>query len=289
MSLVNDESDLEASQRFLAAVDQAVGTSNLEVSGEHCTTIRVAFDCEGVDLSRVGTVELVSICFEKPIREKGEVFLVDLNAKGDPSKRSDRIEALKKLFGCKILQKVIHDSRMDCDALFHLDGIRVVNMHDTSCCHSVITGREDESLNDLLSHNRISEIEMRDKSVYKINPAYWATRPITTTMIEWAASDVDKLLLLATMQKDKLEKMGNYDEAMEKSSEFTTVVRDMKLARGLQCRANVGRFIGTRGCNIRSLQKRTNTMIYQEHRGQTWMVFYNDLNSLKSVKSAMGY
>ena len=178
---------------------------------------------------------------------------------------------------------------MNCDALYHLHGISVVNVNDTSCCHSAITGREDASLNDLLSHNSISENGIRDKSVYKINPAFWATRPITTTMTEWAASDVDKLLLLATIQKEKLEKIGNYDKAMEESSEFTTIVRDMKLARGLQCRANVGRFIGTRGCNLRSLQKRTNTMIYQEHRGQTWMVFYNDPKSLISVKSAMGY
>ena len=87
MSLVNDDSDLEASQRFFAAVDQAVGTSDLTVSSERGTTVRVAFDCEGVNLSRVGTVELVSIFFEEPIREKCEVFLVDLNVKGDPSKR----------------------------------------------------------------------------------------------------------------------------------------------------------------------------------------------------------
>ena len=164
-------------------------------------------------------------------------------------------------------------------------------MFDESRSSSVISGCEDASLNDLLDYNNIGANENRDKSVYKTNPAFWATRPITKLMLEWAASDVDKLLLLATMQKEKLERIGKYNEAMNKSSEYTVIVRDMRLAHGLQCKVNIGRFIGTRGCNLRSLQKRTNTMIYQEDRSrsQTWMVFYNDSNSLEKVKSAMGY
>ena len=172
MALVVDDQGGDAAARFFTAVDQAVATSESE-------TVRVAFDCEGVNLCRNGTVELVALCFEEPIGVEGAVFLVDLNDKGDASKRKDRVQALKQLFGCKDVQKVIHDSRMDCDALFHLHGISVVNVHDTSCSHFTETGRENVNLNDVLSYHGIAPNGSRDKTVYKNNPAFWATRPLT--------------------------------------------------------------------------------------------------------------
>jgi len=223
MVLVVDDKNDDASKRFFEAVDQAVPSlstqpSRLAVSSDSKKMVRVAFDCEGVNLCRIGTVELVAICFEQHIGQKGEVFLVDLNGKDDTPKRKDRVQALKKLLECKDVQKVIHDSRMDCDALYHLHGISVVNVHDTSCSHWTATGREDVNLNDVLYHHGVEENGERDKSVYKSNPAFWATRPLTNQMINWSSSDVDKLLVVATMQKDELKRLGRYNEALEKSS-----------------------------------------------------------------------
>lgn len=181
---------------------------------------------------------------------------------------------------------------MDCDALYHLHGIRVVNVHDTSCCHFTATGQESVCLNDVLFYNGVAENGTRDCSVYKTNPAFWATRPLSNQMINWSSSDVDKLLIVASKQKSKLEGQGRYTQALAKSSLFITIIRDMKLECGLVCRVSIGAFIDTRGRNIRDLQARTGTNIYEERKNsgrKSWRVYYNDLDSLNSVKRAMGY
>jgi len=61
MVFVVDGKGSNATAHFLAAIEHAVTISE---SGEN---VRVAFDCEGVNLCRIGTVELVAICFEEPI------------------------------------------------------------------------------------------------------------------------------------------------------------------------------------------------------------------------------
>jgi hypothetical protein len=65
--------------------------------------------------------------------------------------------------------------------------IAVVNVHDTSCFHFVITLKEDAKLNDTLVNNGIEGNVNRDKSVYQINPSFWAGRPLTSTTIQWAS------------------------------------------------------------------------------------------------------
>jgi hypothetical protein len=95
--------DTESGKLFIEAVVQSFerAESGLE---------RVAFDCEGINLSRIGTVELISICFSSLT-----VFLIDFG--GTP----DRIieEHVKRLFESNTIIKIIHDCRMDSDALFH--------------------------------------------------------------------------------------------------------------------------------------------------------------------------
>lgn len=101
MPLLVDDKNHDASARFYAAVDQAVANSIFGCN------VRVAFDCEGVNLCRVGTIELVAICFEQLFgsKTKGENFLVDLNAKAVVALRLKRVQALKKLFECRDVQK----------------------------------------------------------------------------------------------------------------------------------------------------------------------------------------
>eukprot|EP00985_Skeletonema_marinoi_P027546 scaffold22825_cov73-Skeletonema_marinoi.AAC.1 len=104
---------------------------------------KVAFDCEGVNLSRLGTVEIVSICFSA-----SQVYLVDFGKNKCPK----IVEAVKKLFECSKLTKIIHDCRMDCDALYHNHGIMVNNVHDTSAFHDFIGYEKNKNLNDTLNY-----------------------------------------------------------------------------------------------------------------------------------------
>jgi hypothetical protein len=111
-------------------------------------------------------------------------------------------------------------------------------------------------------------------------------------MIKWASSDVDKLLRLAEKQDIAISKRSlAAADAKTLSMRNTTFARDMKLERGLRCSIPIGRFIGKGGSNLRSLQKRTGTLIYQEFQpsGYTtkWLVYYNEDLELTNVKLAM--
>ena len=278
--VVNDEAQKASTVdavEFFAQVDRAVALAKDE---SHNERVRVAFDCEGVNLGRFGSIELVSLVFqETPESSIGDVFVVDVGNSEDSTLRSDRVSALKKVFECKGIEKIIHDCRMDCDALFHhCDGIRVYNVHDTSCFHTVISGLEDKNLNDCLYANGLSENTVRDKSIYRRNPSFWATRPLTSQMLDWTASDVDKLLKLADKQAAKLDSNTTaLSKARVKSTEFSEQVINMKMAKGLQCMVDIGPFIGRRGCNLRSLQRRTGTLIYSDRnsgQSESWIVYY---------------
>lgn len=257
-------------------------------------SIRVAFDCEGVNLSRLGTVEVVSLafddkCWDLPGWTLGtrETFLFDM---GNESRvnRNRRSDVLKNLLESENVVKVIHDCRMDCDALYHLHQIRVRNVHDTSCFHKVI-GRcaGQVNLNQLLVYNGLEENNVRDRGVYNRNPSYWARRPLTQEMKDWAASDVDKLLAVATKQVDRLRDNSSLTaKGLRDSKQFATYAVDMKVKSGLRVRGNVGRFIGRGGENIRRLEQRSGTLIYRN--GDSWMVYYPNEEALELVKGVMG-
>ena len=237
----------DSGRLFLEAVEQSFESA--ERAPE-----RVAFDCEGINLSRIGTVELISICFAS-----SKVFLIDFGGTPDTT----ILEQVKRLFESDKIVKIIHDCRMDSDALFHKHEIKLTNVHDTSCFHQKIAGQQDnKSLNDVLLYNRIATNEHRDTNIYKTNPNFWASRPLTPTMIDWATSDVDKLSILANKQlhsaSDRIK-----EDAMKQSEEYAASARSMMIKTGLRVR-NPGYFIGPRGANIQSLQRRTNTIMYQE-------------------------
>lgn len=277
--IIDDQAEAggsDASTSFYRAVEEATRSDG--------TSSRMAFDCEGVNLSRVGTLELVSLCFA---RDNTVVYVVDMSGN-----ITTRVAALKKLFECKSLEKVIHDSRMDCDALYHLYAITLKNVHDTSCFHQVITGNQ-SALNAVLEYYSLPANATRDKSVYKDNFRFWATRPLTPTMTTWASSDVDKLLMLADKQRSRIAPGLQTAKAQEMSTQFTTFASHMKLERGLECTVPIGRFIGTRGSNMKSLERSTGTLVYQDHQPKgfktKWMVYYNNDSDLMKVKRAMVY
>ena len=142
-------------------------------------------------------------------------------------------KAVKDLFEDASVTKIIHDCRMDCDALYHLHRIQVNNVHDTSCFHGV----EDSNLNDVLSYNGIMINKSRDKTVYKRNPRFWAARPLTATMVDWDSSDVQNLFALADAQLNRITTNGlAKSAAIAKSSQYSRIVCNMKVCPGLTVR-----------------------------------------------------
>lgn len=264
--------DSDASGLFIAAVDEIL------LIEEGSEPARVALDCEGVNLSRLGSVELITICFSSMT-----IFLVDLGGNTDIK----ILKSVKDLCENDKVVKIIHDCRMDCDALFHHHGIKLNNVHDTSCFHYAITGSLDKNLNCVLTYNGINQNEVRDKRVYKSNHAFWATRPLTQMMVNWASSDVDKLFHVASRQLECCASEKVKTCALVNSNNYSSYARDMKVQSGLRVTKPIGLFIGRGGVNLRSLQRRTKTLVYQQEPQRTWFVYYNRDCELDSVKRSM--
>lgn len=266
--------DTGSGQRFISTVDSIL-SSNEEGDG---ASKRITFDCEGVNLSRLGSLEIISICFPTM-----EVYLVDFGGEACPR----IVRSVKDLFENEAVTKIIHDCRKDCDALYHHHGIRLNNVHDTSCFHDLISHTEHTSLNGVLAFNGIGLNSVRDNSVYDYNPRFWSTRPLTQKMIEWASSDVDKLFALADAQLKRIPTSSLQRAAFDKSAKYTHLVRDMKVCTGLRVNSP-GLFIGRRGQNVNSLRKRTGTFIYQNSSNKgSWYVYYDNEASLNAVKRSM--
>ena len=275
-----------SAKKFFKVVKRAVARA--EMTGEG--VIRLAFDCEGVRLSRIGTIELVTLVFEdsQDPGMQADVFVVDVGTSGPTSLKEERLAALKQVFECRMIEKVIHDCRMDCDALYHHCGIEVHNVHDTVCFHAILSGISEKSLNDVLSYNGLSPNPTRDSNVYKYNPTFWATRPLTAPMLQRASADVDRLLELARHQRSAATP-SLAQQAKKDSENFAVKVKNMRVEQRLVLKVNTGSFIGKRGSNIRALRNRTGTLIYQDAGNNTWFVFYDSPSALFEVKRAMGY
>ena len=202
-----------AIERFLTAFDKVLALNESDPAS------RVAFDCEGVNL-----------CHREGV---------------DHAQHIRCFQALMTLFESPHVVKVIHDCCIDCDALHHLHGIALVNVHETSCHHAVSTEQEISNLNAVLECHGSPSNAMRGRTIHRRNLSYWASRPLTKKMITWASSDVNKLLCLAEMQLSTLSdsevKLG-----CPKSQECSTMVCDMQLQHHVPCRGNMGDKLNSR-------------------------------------------
>ena len=235
----------------------------------------LVLDAEAVDLSRKADLSLVSIATRQ------HCYTFDILK----CTLQDRmVHFLQKLLEDASKTKIIHDCRMDADALEHICKIRLANIHDTSCFHTVLTGRNEINLNDLLAYHKIEVNAVRDGNVYKQNHAYWAERPLTDRMIEWASNDVLKLFQVYDVQKQLAVDTGKMPACLEMCEKYRTFAVNAQVAE-IHVN-NVGRFIGRQGSNINALRKRTNTCIYAigpRHKNK-FLVYYTDANSLQEVK-----
>ena len=237
----------------------------------------LATGCQAVDLSRKADLSLVSIATRQ------HCYLFDIL---HCTLRDPMVHFLRKLLEDASKTKIIHDCRMDSDALEHICKIKLVNIHDTSCFHTVLTGRNEISLNNLLAHHKIEVNAVRNGDVYKENHAFWAERPLTDRMIEWASNDVLKLFEVYDLQKQLAVDTGKMPACLEMCEKYRTF--------DLNCRVkeikvnNVKRFIGKQGSKINALRTRTNTGIYPRgvRNENKYVVYYTDDKSLKQVESA---
>jgi exonuclease 3'-5' domain-containing protein 1 len=109
-------SDATALKKFLDGLPQSGTTPNLYV------------DLEGNNLSRNGTLSIITILVEP--RHTVHLVNVDVLGKAAFTTTSTKGATLKQILESKSITKVFFDIRRDSDALYSLFGVRVAGIED---------------------------------------------------------------------------------------------------------------------------------------------------------------
>jgi hypothetical protein len=250
--------DLRESSRNpnILVVNDAVSLemSKLEIAGEACLSL----DCEGINLGRQGKVSLVQIS------TANRCFLFDVLTE---TPQSEMIIYLKTVLEDASITKIIHDCRADSDALHHLFGIDLKGVHDTQAWQiTMLPILNRLNLNDTLKTFGCKINTVRNSLVYRSNPKYWATRPLTKEMIEWASEDVVTLFALqkAQMARATPAVAANCRAASDKHLDElrAAVIQNVQIHH-----TQVGRFIGKKGCHIHELESATGAKFHNQEGG----------------------
>ncbi|XP_072181223.1 uncharacterized protein [Diadema setosum] len=163
--------------------------------GQHPGLV-VALDCEGVDLGRTGDLTLVQIA-----KMNGLVYIFDVQK--CPSIFTDGL--LADFLESSSVLKVIHDCRSDAAALYHQFGVTLTNIFDTSIAFHLLQDQcaiDGASIRGRINFKDLCQIVGEEathkdkKFLKKMRYIYrfWAKRPLTQDMINYAALDVHLLL-----------------------------------------------------------------------------------------------
>jgi ribonuclease D len=249
--------DMVSLELVTTVVENADDLASCEANLSTCTLL--ALDCEGVKLSRMGEITIVQVS------SRSHCFLFDVLAL---DKTSAAVMFLKKILEDSRVVKIVHDVKMDSDALYHCLGIALSNVHDTQAWDLIINGRE-ENLNKTLVRSNCTPNLERDSTVY-VNNRFWAQRPLTELMVDWASGDVGCLFELydAQIRHVRDNDHGGAAEAMcEIVSNERLTLRD-KIVQTYKIREDkVGLFIGTGGKNIKRLMEQIPGTFYHVDRG----------------------
>ena len=163
----------------------------------------IAYDCEGVRLSRTGKITLLQIA----IPEK--IFLIDVMTAG--GKEIFVEGGLKEIIQSEEILKLAYDVRMDSDALFHQHDVLLKNVLDLQLLDIAIRRAAgtlveylpslSKTVNRRLTNAEIlvcEDLKKRVKNMYTSieDGDLWARRPLTDDARRYAALDAWVLMKL---------------------------------------------------------------------------------------------
>ncbi|XP_070554413.1 uncharacterized protein [Ptychodera flava] len=157
----------------------------------------IAINMEGVLIGRQGTICVLQVATRQ------HVFLFDMIKLGLRGFN----QGLGEVLECKVITKVMHDCRQPSDALFHLYGLKLVNVFDTQVADVIVWRNRNggdlpryvrgqvacllEHMN--LTLDQVYFQRVRSKCI-EIDQAVWTQRPLSQYLIEAAVKDVMYLL-----------------------------------------------------------------------------------------------
>lgn len=234
----------------------------------------LALDCEGVDLGRTGQICLVQVSTGP------HCFLFDVH---EVTKTDDITLFLKEILENSSILKVIHDCKQDADALYHILGISLVHVFDTQIFEKKVHDTE-PNLNNTLTAYGLKSNEMRSSSIYKENRAFWAVRPLTDQMIQWAAGDVGLLIDLHARQTSSTD--ADTTQTVMDTSNASALNVPRMLVFSVQLDASkMGLFIGAKGSNVQKIRQHFagDAFLHTTHNPGEVLIYAKDLATRQKV------
>lgn len=251
-------SSCESSRVTVTVVDSLETLSLFQATSNGKAVLAV--DGEGVDLSRLGLLTVLSVGIQ--VSMGVHVFLFDIIHSNSELRAAQNV-ILRAILEDELVEKVIHDCRQDSDALSVQLGIRLTNVFDSSVFISEIeTSSRKTNLNKALELYSCPLNKNRDaiSNMYKTKPDFWKARPLTPFMVEYASCDVASLFEL----REKL-----LTKVTQRPSLVLSVIRNASEAAILEFRdlpyhevirvpqSKKGCVIGRGGSGITSIERRT--------------------------------
>ncbi|XP_063396016.1 piRNA biogenesis protein EXD1-like [Mytilus trossulus] len=151
----------------------------------------IAVDCEGVDLSRFGSVTLVNI------GTRDLVYLIDILKIGN----SVFDDGLRSILEDSGIEKLMFDCREDADALLHIHKVKLNGVLDVQILevnnriHVYRNGyTKIRSLKHCLelfvTDNTLVNIKLQGRSSMNISSNVWKKRPLDENMLKYASVDI---------------------------------------------------------------------------------------------------
>lgn len=225
----------------------------------------LAFDSEGVNLSRIGELTLMS--FGVQVSGGCHVFLLDLL---NDELKERTVEAARDLLSNSSIVKIIHDCRQDSDALYHLfhPSIYLTNVFDTQIWDVYVSGSK-RGLNDTLrgyglpvNSNRVGN------SLYVRQPEFWKKRPLTDEMIEYASNDIFHLFNLRQKLMDKKDSIRSVRSLTNACENAPDQLRLRRYHREVAVDSSKrGKVIGSGGKSLFKLETDTGCFVYGAKSG----------------------
>ena len=198
----------------------------------------IGVDLEGVLLSRTGTIELVQAC------TPSTTYLFDLH--GELADQIFDAGGLRRLLERPSTIKVVHDCRHDCDALYHQHKVRMAPVIDTQVAFGELRALRGQpvglpvSLRTVLrkyanvKEEAALELKLAVKKEMSAKKDYWAIRPLTPQMIQYAAFDVQHLVraVVSIRRAVELVDKNGWQKVEMKSAEYAAQFRDDPEGKG---------------------------------------------------------
>ncbi|XP_063447958.1 piRNA biogenesis protein EXD1-like [Mytilus trossulus] len=163
----------------------------------------IALDCEGVDLSRFGCVTMVNV------GTKDMVYLIDVLKIGD----SVFDDGLRSILENNTIEKLMFDCREDADALFHLHKVNLDGVLDVQLLELsnriyrngyTILGSLEKCLQNFLSDDTLLRLKKQGRETMLNTNNIWKDRPLSESMLKYAAVDVLALFKLYDKFKNRM-------------------------------------------------------------------------------------